>query len=252
MLKGFWGRYFEGASFNPWQRATSGYQDTVVLRRAAQRQRWWSSIAYPHWSTPSTTASITSAWTRRRCRSSSSSGATCAFAVTGIWRDYGNFINSVNPLARYTPTTVTNRLTNQPMTLYRWANRSTTDEDYFIRNVDGFQYLDGNGNPFATAEPDPQLPGRHVRPDEVVLEPVEWAVLLRLVEGGGHGQQRRHARASPAAFFENPNTLAGQLRWPDGARPPARMEAVRRLYRPEDRGGAQRVLSRDQRDHLPG
>ena len=29
VLKGFWGRYYEGASFNPWQRATSGYSDNV-------------------------------------------------------------------------------------------------------------------------------------------------------------------------------------------------------------------------------
>ena len=75
------------------------------------------------------------------------------FAVTGIWRDYRNFINSVIPDARWTTTSVTNTLTNQPLTLYRWANRAETDQDYFISNIKGYQYRDPAGNVLGTADP---------------------------------------------------------------------------------------------------
>src|SRR5206468_8203554 len=64
---------------------------------------------------------------------------TTRLTVTGIYRSNKNFINSVNPSARWSPTTVTNGLTNQPLTLYRWANRAATQTDYHITNVDSVQ-----------------------------------------------------------------------------------------------------------------
>jgi hypothetical protein len=76
------------------------------------------------------------------------------FSFTGIWRDWENFVGSVNPAARWTPRTVTNSLKEQ-MTVYTWANRSSTEDgdNFVIRNVDGFQYLDANGNSLGTANP---------------------------------------------------------------------------------------------------
>ena len=41
----------------------------------------------------------------------------------------------------------------RPITLYRWANRTASNTDYLIRNVEGFQYLDPNGNVIGTADP---------------------------------------------------------------------------------------------------
>jgi hypothetical protein len=50
------------------------------------------------------------------------------FTATGIWRDSKNFVNSALRSARWTPTTVTNSLTNQPLTGYsgRTAPRPRT------------------------------------------------------------------------------------------------------------------------------
>jgi hypothetical protein len=204
VLKGFWGRYFEGASFNPWQRATSGYQDSVsyeVLPNGTLVEfDRVPSLIYgidddiDHLGLDEATLAFEQQL-RRDMR----------FAVTGIWRDYGNFINSVYPAARYTTTSVTNRLTNQPMTLYRWANRSTTDEDVFIRNVKGFQYLDGNGNPFATLDPT-----RNYKGVMFVLTKsysnrwngqfsYVWSKVEGTVSNGG-------TTSVTGSFFENPNT----------------------------------------------
>src|SRR5437773_8716080 len=44
--------------------------------------------------------------------------------ATGILRRYRNYSDRVFPAARWTPTTVTNQLTGQPVTVYKWANRS--------------------------------------------------------------------------------------------------------------------------------
>jgi hypothetical protein len=82
-------------------------------------------------------------------------------AVTGIWRDYKNFVASVLPDARWTPITYNNPLTGQPMTLYRWANRPDNERgsDYLITNVDNFQYLDPSGNVIAAADPSRKYKG---------------------------------------------------------------------------------------------
>ena len=74
-------------------------------------------------------------------------------AATGIWRDSVNFIGSVSPSARWTPTQLTNALTDQPITLYRWANRSASEDDFVIRNVEGFQYLTAEGQVIGTLDP---------------------------------------------------------------------------------------------------
>jgi len=75
------------------------------------------------------------------------------FSATGIWRNWDNFSGSIIPQSTWEPFTVTNRLTNEPMTLYRWANRETTDEDYYITNFDGYTYRDPAGNVLGRADP---------------------------------------------------------------------------------------------------
>ena len=91
--------------------------------------------------------------------------ATTRLTVTGIYRENTNFINSVNPSARWTPVNVTtatcpsgapgncSNISAIPLTLYRWANRAATQTDFLIRNVDGFQYLDPSGNVLGTVNP---------------------------------------------------------------------------------------------------
>ena len=72
--------------------------------------------------------------------------------LTGIWRDNKNFVNSVATSARWSPVQTTDAL-GHPITLYRWVNRATTNTDYTIQNVEGFQYLDPNGGVVGTANP---------------------------------------------------------------------------------------------------
>jgi hypothetical protein len=74
------------------------------------------------------------------------------FSATGVWRENKNFVNSVAPSARWSPVTTTTGL-NTNITLYRWANRTTSNEDFLIRNVKGFQYLDPAGNVIGTIDP---------------------------------------------------------------------------------------------------
>ena len=73
-------------------------------------------------------------------------------SVTGIWRNNKNFVGSVNPSARWGPTTVENGITGQPLTVYNWVNQDESELDFVITNPDGFQFLDPEGNAIGTAE----------------------------------------------------------------------------------------------------
>jgi hypothetical protein len=80
------------------------------------------------------------------------------FSVTGIWREDRNIQASVRPLARWTLGSVTTStagndpaLRGKTIPVYRWANRADSENDILITNVDGFQYLDPNGNVLGVA-----------------------------------------------------------------------------------------------------
>ena len=51
------------------------------------------------------------------------------------------------------PVTLTNALTGQPFTGYFWANSASSNDSFFIRNTEGFQYLATDGSVIATADP---------------------------------------------------------------------------------------------------
>jgi hypothetical protein len=72
-------------------------------------------------------------------------------SVTGIFRDNKNSVGSVNPLARWQPTTTTDGLGNT-IGLYRWTNPDASDASQLITNPDGFQFLDPNGNALGTID----------------------------------------------------------------------------------------------------
>jgi hypothetical protein len=81
------------------------------------------------------------------------------FAVTGIRRENKNFINSVNPAARWRQVTVTNELTGQPLTLYSWDNIDESEADLLITNPDGFQYRDTENNVIGAARAERRYQG---------------------------------------------------------------------------------------------
>ena len=75
--------------------------------------------------------------------------------VTGIWRDYRNFIQPVLTGTTWSPVSYLNPKTKQNMTLYSWANRpeETVGSDYLITNIDGYRFYDTSGNPLPGASP---------------------------------------------------------------------------------------------------
>ena len=83
-------------------------------------------------------------------------GHDVRLAVTGVWRENKNFIGSVLPLARWTKTTLNTTATpgfpSEPITVYKWANRSASQGTLLVTNPDGFQYLDPSGNVLGTVD----------------------------------------------------------------------------------------------------
>ena len=154
VIRGFWGRYFEGTSLSPFANAVGGYEDFVSYEVIGGNVRTSSTAAaeliYPmarslkHFGVDETNVSFEQQ-IRRDMR----------FTVTGIWRDYKNFLGSTLPAARWSPIPYNNPKTKQAMTLYRWANRpaDTTGSDYLIQNLDGYRFYDANNNPIPGATP---------------------------------------------------------------------------------------------------
>jgi hypothetical protein len=154
VLRSFYGRYYEGTATQFWISATPGIQDYVQTPLNPNG----SVAGPPDVVTPGFTYGISDdighprtdefnvAWENQVTR-------TGRLTVTGIWRKTDDFINNVINGSQWRPVTLTNSLTNTTFTGYNWSNRSTTDQNFFIRNVEGYQYVDTSGNVIGTADP---------------------------------------------------------------------------------------------------
>jgi hypothetical protein len=153
VIKGFWGRYFEGAASLFYTSATPGQADRLI--------RYYNddgSLTSPEVDSPGIVYGISSKIKHPRTDDANVAfeqqiTKDFRFTATGIYRKTGNFVNNVINGATYSPFAFTNPLTGQAMTLYTWANRSTTEESYYIRNQDGYQYVTPTGQVIATANP---------------------------------------------------------------------------------------------------
>jgi len=153
VLKGSYSQYYEGIFNDIYKRATPGTFDfvtydasgcasvsticglgnlTEIDRTPATLYRMDSNLKHPR-------VDETSLGFERALSND------IRLSVTGIYRDNKNIIGSVLPSARWTPFTQVNGL-GESMTLYKWANRSASQDDLLITNVDGFQFLDPSGN----------------------------------------------------------------------------------------------------------
>ncbi len=152
-IKAFWGRYFEGAASAFYTQATPGVQDYSHLEILPNGGFGPPDVVIPgivygigddinHPRTDEFNLSFETQLTR-----------TLRLTATGIWRRSNDFINNVIDESRWAPVTLPNGLTNQTFTGYRWANSDTTDENFFIRNTEGFQYVATDGSVIATADP---------------------------------------------------------------------------------------------------
>jgi hypothetical protein len=114
VLKGFWGRYFEGTASGFFTQATPGLQDYTStpidvdgslgepeVLVPGQVYGIDEGISHPR------TDEFTVAWEQQLFGS-------MRLVATGIWRSTANFVNSVVAGSLWSPITLTNALTNQP------------------------------------------------------------------------------------------------------------------------------------------
>lgn len=153
VLKGSYGWYTEGAETSAFRRAVPGIGDrvTYLVRQNSTlgpeilRER---AIVYGVASNlkPPRVEELTAGFERVI-------PGNMHLAVTGIRRETSNVVGAVAPLARWAPVTTTNALAGAPITLYRWVNRSSSESNYLIQNVAGFEYKDPTGRVIGAADP---------------------------------------------------------------------------------------------------
>jgi len=152
VVKGFWGRYYEGTASGFYSQATPGISDWVQYPinpdgslgepyiDPAVVYGISTDIKHPR------TDELNVAWETQLNRD-------MRFTVTGVYRTGGNFINSVIRDAVWAPVTLDNAFTGSTFTGYAWANRDESNTSYFIRNTKGYQYVDTSGNVIGAADP---------------------------------------------------------------------------------------------------
>ena len=163
VIRGSWGRYYEGAAFNPYNQAVGGwtpFQSYEVLSNGSLELfdettiggNWSVDSKLKHYSLDETTLGFEQQLRR-----------DLKFAVTGIWRTWDNFVGAVIRGSTWTPFTrnlqdPSNPDTTKPYTLYRWANRTDTP-DTVVTNFKGFQFLDPAGNLLGVSDPSREYQG---------------------------------------------------------------------------------------------
>lgn len=153
VLKGFWGRYYEGAASGFFSQATPGIQDFVMIPYNAN-----GTLGSPEVLTPGAVYDISDDVKHPRTDEFNVAFETqltraIRFTATGVWRNTSNFLNNVIADARFRPVTLNNALTGQRFTGYFWANQSASNDSFVIRNTEGFQYLATDGSVIRTADP---------------------------------------------------------------------------------------------------
>jgi len=158
VLKGHYGQYYEAILFDQYARALPGWADNVgysydpegsFCGPAGNCFTESSRLLYPQYGVdPDMKHPRVDEWTAGLDRELTKD---LRFSLTGIWRQDKNIQASVYPDARWTPTTVTNGLTDQPLTVYNWDNIEAAQTTPILTNVDGFVYRDPSGAALGTA-----------------------------------------------------------------------------------------------------
>lgn len=139
VLKGFYGQMYDGAIFQSWARSVPGMSPSYV----------WDLTGQTDWTLPTPTGTqrlytVGDDIKQPRVDEWNISyeqviARDFKLTVTGIKRDWKNFINSTLTGAQWTPTPYTNPLTGQAMTIYAWANASDI-ADAGISNIGSVTY----------------------------------------------------------------------------------------------------------------
>ena len=153
VLRAYYGRMYEGANVTPFDRALPGIGDFVIYDVGPGYKTLTESDRISGASKYRVDPNIKQVGLDEFNASFEQQlSSVVKFTATGVYRNNINFINSVLPDARWSPVVRTNPLTNQPITVYRWANR-TVGEKYVIQNYSGFRYLAADGSTLGTADP---------------------------------------------------------------------------------------------------
>jgi hypothetical protein len=155
VLKGFWGRYYEGAASGFYTAATPGIQDYTYTPVDEN----FNPIGPPEVIIPAQVYGISDDIKHPRQDEFNVSYEQqlmrgMRFTATGIWRWGGNFINNVIGGAAWSPRTLFNPLTNQNFNAYAWSNQDASNSTFTVRNTEGFQYRATDGSVVATADPE--------------------------------------------------------------------------------------------------
>ena len=160
VLRGFWGRYYEGAASAFFTAATPGIQDYTHTPVDDN----FNPIGPPEVIVPGQIYAISDDIKHPRSDEFNVSfeqqlKAGMRFTATGIWRWGGNFINNVIAGARWSPVTLNNSLTGGTLTAYNWVNQAASNESFTIQNPEDFDYLGTNGQSVLTAKPERKYKG---------------------------------------------------------------------------------------------
>lgn len=153
-LKAFWGRYYEGTAASFFTQATPGIQDYTHTPLNPDY-----TVAGPtEIIVPAQVFGINSDIQHPRTDEFNASFETqlmhgLRLTATGIYRTTGNILNHVISDAVFSPITLTNALTGQPYTAYKWANPAASNTSFLIRNVAGFQYRAVDGSVIGSIDP---------------------------------------------------------------------------------------------------
>jgi hypothetical protein len=159
VVKAHYGQYYEAILFDQYARALPGWTDFVgysydpagsLCGPQGNCFTESSRLFYPQYRVdPEMKHPRVDEWTAGFERAI---GTNMRVSLTGIYRQDKNLQASVYPDARWTPTTVDDALTGNPLTVYNWANKSASQLTPLLTNVDGFVYRDENGNPIGTID----------------------------------------------------------------------------------------------------
>jgi hypothetical protein len=204
VLKGSYGLYYEGAQTQLFTRALPGISDYVTYEFRPN----YTLIQPPVDIKPYVPYKVADGIKHPRVDETTvgferALSGSMRLSLTGIWRDNKNFVNSVATDARWTPVTTTDAL-GKSITLYNWTNRSTSNTNYTIRNVEGYQYLSPSGQVVGTADP-----FRRYRAFMVVLNKRytnRWQAQISYVRAKATGNVDNSGAAQVATRqFETPN-----------------------------------------------
>jgi hypothetical protein len=132
-------------------------------------------------------------------------------SVTGIWRQDKNVQGSVYPDARWQQVALTTATSSEfpslsgvPATAYKWTNQSDSEETPLLTNPQGFQYLDANGQPLATANTSRKYKGLMVVLDKRFSDRWQARVSYVWSESKGYISNNSINTFGQKAFFETP------------------------------------------------